>query len=170
MFYLKHIIKKSSLFIFCFLLLLSFSYAMQDSIIEETGTISQRVFVENPFAQTPLTAEDYQLSAEDLIYRPRVQLFSLGKDKGKEAAHHRLEEMRKEDPRITYYCALIVAEKGSRWNRGQIGPFANINEAMQVAQILREVFTSDLPCPSASGIIHQKGFELEGAEIHNWNQ
>ncbi|MBY0500611.1 MAG: SPOR domain-containing protein [Alphaproteobacteria bacterium] len=170
MIYLEHIFKKSFLFNICFYLLLSSGNAMQDLTIEERGNCHQKIPVENPFVQIALTAEDYRLSAEELISRPRVQLFSLEKVKGKQAAHQRLEEMRKEDPRISYYCALIVSEKGSRWNRGQIGPFANLEEAKQVAQILREVFTFDLPCPSASGIIHQKGFELEDAEIHNWEQ
>lgn len=83
-------------------------------------------------------------------------------------AHTRLEKMREQAPKISDQLALLATEKGSKWIRAQIGPFANKEEAVSIRTELREIFTVELPTVSAPGIVHQPGFELEDAEWYNW--
>jgi len=111
----------------------------------------------------------HQQSPQEFINKTyRVQLFSLLKEEGKGNAHTRLEKMREQAPKISDKLALLATEKGSKWIRGQIGPFANKEEAVSIRTELRGIFTVELPTVSAPGIVHQPGFELEDAEWYNW--
>src|SRR4029079_1568960 len=117
----------------------------------ESPAIGRKIFTHNPFGVSDLSKGDRNLKAEELLNYPRVQMFSIPKSEGKEKSHDRLEEMRKEDPRLSYYPSIVVSENKSKWNRGQIGPFKTLEEAEEVAKQLRLVFTQDLPCVSKSG-------------------
>jgi len=123
----------------------------------------------NPFGVSELSSQDKNITTQNILGRYRVQLFSIDQSEGAAKAHTKFETMRSKDNRIVYYPAIIAAEQGSKWLRGQIGPFANFQEATEVATALRQVFTADLPCVSEPGIVHQKGFQLKSIEKHNWS-
>jgi hypothetical protein len=124
---------------------------------------------EEEFSSNTGQLKIHQQSPQDFIKDTyRIQLFSLLKEEGKGKAHDRLEEMREKAPEISDKLALLATEKGSKWIRGQIGPFANKEEVVSIRFELREIFTADLPTVSTPGIVHQPGFELEDAEWHNW--
>ncbi|MBX9787013.1 MAG: SPOR domain-containing protein [Alphaproteobacteria bacterium] len=124
---------------------------------------------EEEFSSNTERSKIHQQSLRDFINDTyRIQLFSLPKEEGKDNAHARLEEMRQKTPKISNQLALLATEKGSKWIRGQIGPFVDKEEATSMKIELREIFTADLPTVSTPGIVHQPGFELEDAEWHNW--
>lgn len=169
--YTKHILTSTIVALLSF----SPSYGMKKITVtvetEKQSALPRKAPTSNPFGITPLTNEDRKLTANALISRPRIQLFSLKKGDGIQACHNRLEKMRAQDERIAYYPALIASERNSTWNRGQIGPFANYEEAEKVAKVLRGgPFKDDAPCVSSTGWVHQdpQKFPLEHAEKHEW--
>lgn len=121
-----------------------------------------------PSVSMAMGTEEWESPQEFIKKTYRIQLFSLPKEEGRDNAHAQLEEMRERAPKISDKLALLATEKGSKWIRGQIGPFANKEEVVSIRTELREIFTVDLPTVSAPGIVHQLGFELENAEWYNW--
>lgn len=142
--------------------------AMKKTVITIEQYGSTTTAKKNPFGVSDLSEQDKNIPTQNIVGRYRVQLFSIDKATGKQAAHAKLEEMKQQDDRISYYPAVLATEKGSKWIRGQIGPFQNSQDATHVASALQKVFTKDLPTIVEPGTVHQKNFELESIEKHNW--